>query len=82
MLCRSEGMVFRFFSGSVRLVNADEKSHRATLGGGCFWCVEAVYQTVPGIVSVMSGYAGGNVPDPTYEQVCTGRTGTRGGCPD
>ena len=58
------------------LVNAsDEKSHRATLGGGCFWCVEAVYQTVPGIESVISGYAGGDLPDPTYEQVCSGRTG-------
>ena len=54
---------------------AVEKSHRATLGGGCFWCVEAVYQTVPGIVSVISGYAGGDLPEPTYEQVCSGRTG-------
>jgi peptide-methionine (S)-S-oxide reductase len=56
-------------------MNAEEKSARATLGGGCFWCVEAVYQTVPGILSVISGYAGGQVPNPTYEQVCTGRTG-------
>ena len=45
------------------------------VGGGCFWCVEAVYQTVPGILSATSGYAGGKVPNPTYEQVCTGRTG-------
>lgn len=51
---------------------ADEK---AVLGGGCFWCVEAVYQGQPGIKSVISGYAGGTVPNPTYEQVCTGRTG-------
>jgi peptide-methionine (S)-S-oxide reductase len=56
-------------------MNAEEKSARATLGGGCFWCVEAVYQTVPGILSVTSGYAGGHAPNPTYEQVCTGRTG-------
>jgi peptide-methionine (S)-S-oxide reductase len=56
-------------------MNAQEKSARALLGGGCFWCVEAVYQTVPGILSVTSGYAGGHVPNPTYEQVCTGRTG-------
>lgn len=55
---------------------ADTKnSEQATVGGGCFWCVEAVYQTVPGIQGVVSGYAGGQVPDPTYEQVCTGRTG-------
>lgn len=51
---------------------AEEK---AILGGGCFWCVEAVYQGRPGIQSVVSGYAGGTVPDPTYEQVCSGRTG-------
>src|SRR5258708_3972099 len=56
-------------------MNAQEKSARALLGGGCFWCVEAVYQTVPGILSVTSGYAGGHVPNPTYEEVWTGRTG-------
>ena len=56
-------------------MNADEKTAHATLGGGCFWCVEAVYETVPGILSVTSGYAGGDVPNPTYEQICTGRTG-------
>lgn len=54
---------------------ADDKTELATVGGGCFWCVEAVYQTVPGIKSVTSGYAGGTVPNPSYEQVCTGRTG-------
>ena len=48
---------------------------RATLGGGCFWCVEAVYLRVPGVVSVVSGYAGGETENPTYEQVCSGRTG-------
>jgi len=47
----------------------------ATLGGGCFWCVEAVYERIAGVKSVVSGYAGGTVPDPTYEQVCTGTTG-------
>jgi peptide-methionine (S)-S-oxide reductase len=47
----------------------------ATLGGGCFWCVEAVYQGMPGVESVTSGYAGGKTPNPTYEQVCTGETG-------
>jgi len=48
---------------------------RATLGGGCFWCLEAVYQEVDGITSIVSGYAGGHVPDPTYDAVCTGTTG-------
>ncbi|MDQ7030322.1 MAG: peptide-methionine (S)-S-oxide reductase MsrA [Ardenticatenia bacterium] len=48
---------------------------QATLGGGCFWCLEAVYQRVRGVVSVVPGYAGGHVPNPTYEHVCTGTTG-------
>ncbi|MBN2046498.1 MAG: peptide-methionine (S)-S-oxide reductase MsrA [Anaerolineaceae bacterium] len=46
-----------------------------TLGGGCFWCLEAVYQLVNGVKSVTSGYAGGQKPHPTYQQVCTGSTG-------
>ena len=45
------------------------------LGGGCFWCVEAAYELVPGVLAAESGYAGGKRPDPTYEQVCTGATG-------
>jgi peptide-methionine (S)-S-oxide reductase len=47
----------------------------ATFGAGCFWCVEAVFQQLKGVTSVVSGYAGGNVQNPTYEQVCAGRTG-------
>ena len=47
----------------------------ATLGGGCFWCLEAVYQTVKGIQKIVSGYAGGEVKDPTYQEVCNGATG-------
>jgi peptide-methionine (S)-S-oxide reductase len=47
----------------------------AVLGGGCFWCVEAVYQGQPGIKSVVSGYAAGKNPNPTYEEVCTGQSG-------
>ena len=47
----------------------------ATLGGGCFWCLEAVYNRLRGVRSVVSGYAGGHVNDPTYQQVCSGRTG-------
>ena len=50
-------------------------SETATLGGGCFWCLEAVYQDLRGVTSVKSGYAGGMVPNPSYEAVCTGRTG-------
>jgi len=51
------------------------KTATVTFGGGCFWCVDAVYQYVPGVIKITSGYAGGSVPNPTYEQVCTGRTG-------
>lgn len=47
----------------------------ATLGGGCFWCLEAVYQELKGIQHVESGYTGGQVTNPTYEQVCDGTTG-------
>jgi peptide-methionine (S)-S-oxide reductase len=47
----------------------------ATLGGGCFWCLEAVYKDLRGVRSVMSGYAGGHVPNPGYRAVCTGSTG-------
>jgi len=47
----------------------------ATLGGGCFWCLEAVYDELKGVISVESGYMGGKNPNPTYEQVCGGRTG-------
>jgi methionine-S-sulfoxide reductase len=46
-----------------------------TLGGGCFWCVEAVYERLNGVVSVESGYSGGKVKNPTYNEVCTGLTG-------
>lgn len=56
-------------------MSAAEKKARAIVGGGCFWCVEAVYENVPGILAVISGYAGGSVHDPTYEEVSTGRTG-------
>ena len=47
----------------------------ATFGGGCFWCLEAVFEQLKGVTGVVSGYAGGTVDRPTYEQVCGGRTG-------
>jgi peptide-methionine (S)-S-oxide reductase len=47
----------------------------ATLGGGCFWCIEAVYNRIDGVRAVVSGYAGGGKVDPTYEEVCSGDTG-------
>ena len=51
-----------------------EELDSAILGGGCFWCLEAVYIRLEGVKSVISGYSGGNVENPTYEQVCTGET--------
>lgn len=51
------------------------KTETATLAAGCFWCTEAVYVRIRGVKSVTSGYTGGNVPNPSYEQVCTGTTG-------
>lgn len=47
----------------------------ATLGGGCFWCLDAVFRRIEGVDEVVSGYAGGHVPEPTYAEVCTGTTG-------
>lgn len=51
------------------------KIETATFGGGCFWCMEAVYERLPGVLSVTSGYAGGHIANPTYHQVCGGDTG-------
>ena len=51
------------------------KVEMATLGGGCFWCLEAIYQDIKGVHSVVSGYAGGAMANPTYKQVCNGTTG-------
>ena len=50
-------------------------TEKATIGGGCFWCIEAVYKRQEGVKSVTSGYAGGSTQNPTYEQICSGTTG-------
>ncbi len=55
--------------------SATGRRETTTLGGGCFWCLEAVYDELKGVGDVVSGYAGGAKPNPTYEQVCSGRTG-------
>ena len=51
------------------------KKERIVLGGGCFWCIEAVYNKVKGVLSAVSGYAGGHRPNPNYEMICTGVSG-------
>ncbi|MEI6949425.1 peptide-methionine (S)-S-oxide reductase MsrA [Paraflavisolibacter sp. H34] len=64
---------------SSSLVNSSEKISEkidtATFGTGCFWCTEAIFEQLEGVVKVTSGYSGGRVPNPTYKQVCTGETG-------
>jgi peptide-methionine (S)-S-oxide reductase len=56
-------------------VMGETREETATLGGGCFWCLEAVFERLEGVASVTSGYAGGHLRDPTYGAVCTGGTG-------
>ncbi len=51
------------------------KSEKIVFGGGCFWCTEAVFSLFEGVIRTISGYAGGTITDPTYEQVCTDKTG-------
>jgi peptide-methionine (S)-S-oxide reductase len=62
---------------SLNLLAMQEKENleSITLGAGCFWCVEAVYQELQGVVQVESGYMGGSIKNPTYKEVCTGNTG-------
>lgn len=56
-------------------MDSDQSKEVATLGGGCFWCLEAVYDKLRGVEDVVSGYAGGDFPNPTYGAVCSGTTG-------
>ena len=68
------------FISLLSIMNLSEKSTEsetevAVFGAGCFWCVEAIYQRVSGVIAVESGYAGGHVENPTYNQVISGRTG-------
>lgn len=61
-------------------IKALPKADTATFAEGCFWCTDAVFQELKGVVKVESGYAGGHVPNPTYEEVCTGTTGHAEAC--
>lgn len=62
-------------SMSEDLNTTSAKTDTATFGTGCFWCTEAIFERLNGVLKVISGYSGGNVPDPTYEEVSTGTTG-------
>ena len=57
------------------LIPASSKTDTASFGTGCFWCTEAIFERLTGVLKVTSGYSGGSVPNPTYEEVCTGTTG-------
>ena len=61
--------------GKAAEPESGSKLEKATFGGGCFWCLEAVFERIPGVKSVVSGYAGGTVPRPTYDMVSSGLTG-------
>lgn len=60
---------------NMTTMNGQDKMETATFGAGCFWCVEAVFAELKGVSSVLPGYAGGENPNPTYKEVCTGTTG-------
>jgi len=62
-------------TGAAGAEEAPTRLAKATLAGGCFWCTEAVYAEIKGVKEVTSGYIGGQLPNPTYKDVCTGRTG-------
>ena len=63
------------FNGYMNAKEASMKQEVATFGVGCFWCLEAVFEETRGVLGVVNGYAGGEVQNPTYEQVCSGTTG-------
>ncbi|MHA1203005.1 MAG: peptide-methionine (S)-S-oxide reductase MsrA [Candidatus Heimdallarchaeaceae archaeon] len=56
-------------------MNTEQTKETITLGGGCFWCIEAIYQELNGVIEAISGYSGGKIINPSYEQVCSGTTG-------
>lgn len=62
-------------AGHMDMDKTEVKSDTATLGAGCFWCVEAVFRELNGVLSVSSGYSGGGIANPTYKEVCSGLTG-------
>lgn len=65
----------RYCVNAVALRRMESGERKATFGGGCFWCTEALFQALRGVVKVESGYSGGHVMNPTYREVCSGRTG-------
>ena len=68
-------MCMLFLFSIIGFGQSKPKIETITLGGGCFWCIEAVFDNLDGVISAESGYAGGNMSNPTYEEVCSGTTG-------
>ena len=68
------GIIFGFTLAETEK-NINQSIEQATFGAGCFWCVEAVFQDIEGVLDVRAGYTGGETENPTYEEVCSGRTG-------
>jgi len=68
-------MLMAFLGGEKQKGGSMGTVEKATFGAGCFWCVEAVFERLDGVSAVDAGYTGGTVPNPSYEQVCTGKTG-------
>ena len=77
LLCGAVLSVATLSAHSLHGKSMDQRQslEKVVLGGGCFWCIEAVFERIDGVKAVMSGYAGGTTPNPTYKQVCTGSTG-------
>jgi len=62
-------------ANAIRTMNQEMNLEKATFGTGCFWCTEALYETLDGVIDAVSGYEGGQKPNPTYNEVCSGTTG-------
>jgi peptide-methionine (S)-S-oxide reductase len=67
--------LFFFLFLTINYLSLSQKTSTAYFGSGCFWCVEAIFESVKGVKYAESGYSGGTIKNPTYEQVCSGRTG-------
>ena len=72
---KSSGQAEEKAPAKDQIVEQSMNTEIATFGAGCFWCVEAVFQELKGVLKVESGYMGGAIPNPTYREVCTGTTG-------
>ncbi len=68
-------LLFILFAKGTLLMSSEKQIEKATFGGGCFWCVESVFDEVEGVIEAVSGYSGGHKKDPTYKEVCSGNTG-------